>query len=97
MAYADWLMEFPSGVLGVALGTILAVVIVESFCQRQIGDEYRRLMHWGAAFVLLPALPSAVALGILAKPLDGLAVSVYGKLPFDAAMTQRALIAYSVG
>ncbi len=47
--------------------------------------------------MLLLALPSAVALGILAKPLT-VSLFQYGKFTaFDAAMTQRALIAYSVG
>lgn len=47
--------------------------------------------------MLLLALPSAVALGILAQPLT-VSLFQYGKFSaFDAAMTQRALIAYSVG
>lgn len=45
----------------------------------------------------LLALPSAVALGILAKPLV-VSLFQYGKFSaFDAAMTQRALVAYSIG
>lgn len=47
--------------------------------------------------MLLLALPSAVALGILAKPLT-VSLFQYGKFSaFDALMTQRALVAYSVG
>lgn len=43
------------------------------------------------------ALPSAVALGILSGPLT-VSLFQYGKFTaFDALMTQRALIAYSVG
>ncbi|WP_181457955.1 murein biosynthesis integral membrane protein MurJ, partial [Lonsdalea populi] len=45
----------------------------------------------------LLALPSAVALGLLAKPLT-VSLFQYGKFSaFDAAMTQRALVAYSIG
>ena len=94
MYYADRLMEFPSGVLGVALGTILLPSLSKSFSSGN-HDEYCRLMDWGLRLCFLLALPSAVALGILAKPLT---VSLYGKFTaFDAAMTQRALVAYSVG
>ncbi|EMH4161480.1 murein biosynthesis integral membrane protein MurJ [Pluralibacter gergoviae] len=96
MYYADRLMEFPSGVLGVALGTILLPSLSKSFASGN-HDEYQRLMDWGLRLCFLLALPSAVALGILAKPLT-VALFQYGKFTaFDAAMTQRALVAYSVG
>ena len=96
MYYADRLMEFPSGVLGVALGTILLPSLAKSFSSGN-HDEYSRLMDWGLRLCFLLALPCAVALGILAKPLT-VALFQYGKFSaFDAAMTQRALVAYSVG
>lgn len=96
MYYADRLMEFPSGVLGVALGTILLPSLSKSFSSGN-HDEYCRLMDWGLRLCFLLALPSAVALGILAKPLT-VSLFQYGKFTaFDALMTQRALIAYSVG
>ncbi|MBV8043774.1 murein biosynthesis integral membrane protein MurJ [Pluralibacter sp.] len=96
MYYADRLMEFPSGVLGVALGTILLPSLSKSFASGN-HDEYSRLMDWGLRLCFLLALPSAVAIGILAKPLT-VALFQYGKFTaFDAAMTQRALVAYSVG
>ncbi|MCL2895527.1 murein biosynthesis integral membrane protein MurJ [Brenneria tiliae] len=96
MYYADRLMEFPSGVLGVALGTILLPSLAKSFASGN-HDEYSRLMDWGLRLCFLLALPSAVALGILAQPLT-VSLFQYGKFSaFDAAMTQRALIAYSVG
>ncbi len=94
--YADRLMEFPSGVLGVALGTILLPSLAKSFSSGN-HDEYSRLMDWGLRLCFLLALPSAIALGILAKPLT-VSLFQYGKFSaFDAAMTQRALVAYSVG
>ncbi|AFJ47512.1 murein biosynthesis integral membrane protein MurJ [Shimwellia blattae] len=96
MYYADRLMEFPSGVLGVALGTILLPSLSKSFASGN-HDEYNRLMDWGLRLCFLLALPSAVALGILSGPLT-ISLFQYGKFTaFDAAMTQRALIAYSVG
>ncbi len=55
-------MEFPSGVLGVALGTILLPSL--SKVSPAATDEYCRLMDWGLRLCFLLALPSAVALGI---------------------------------
>lgn len=96
MYYADRLMEFPSGVLGVALGTILLPSLSKSFASGN-HDEYGRLMDWGLRLCFLLALPSAVALGILAKPLT-VSLFQYGEFTaFDALMTQRALVAYSIG
>ncbi len=96
MYYADRLMEFPSGVLGVALGTILLPSLAKSVAS---GDQeaYSQLMDWGLRLCFLLALPSAVALGILSKPLI-VALFQYGKFSaLDALMTQRALIAYAIG
>lgn len=94
--YADRLMEFPSGVLGVALGTILLPSLSKSFSSGNHA-EYCRLMDWGLRLCFLLALPGAVALGILAKPLT-VSLFQYGKFTaFDALMTRQALIAYSVG
>lgn len=85
------LWSFHPGVLGVALGTILLPSLSKSFASGN-HDEYCRLMDWGLRLCLL-ALPSAVALGIPAKPLTA-SLFQYGKLnAFDAAMTQRALVA----
>ena len=96
MYYADRLMEFPSGILGVALGTILLPSLSRSFASGN-HDEYCRLMDWGLRLCFLLALPSAVALGILAKPLT-VSLFQYGKFSAtDAMMTQKALVAYSVG
>ncbi|HEY0208673.1 murein biosynthesis integral membrane protein MurJ [Acerihabitans sp.] len=96
MYYADRLMEFPSGVLGVALGTILLPSLARSFSSGN-HEEYSRLMDWGLRLCFVLALPSAVALGILAKALT-VSLFQYGRFSaFDAAMTQRALMAYSVG
>lgn len=96
MYYADRLMEFPAGVLGVALGTILLPSLAKTYSS---GDHegYNRLMDWGLRLCFLLALPCSVALGILAKPLV-VSLFQYGNFSaFDALMTQRALVAYSIG
>ncbi|WP_367680590.1 murein biosynthesis integral membrane protein MurJ [Candidatus Fukatsuia anoeciicola] len=94
--YADRLMEFPASILGVALGTILLPTLAKSFFVGN-NDEYSCLMDWGLRLCFLLALPSTIALGIIAKPLT-VALFQYGNFSaFDALMTQHALISYSIG
>ncbi|MCT8341857.1 MULTISPECIES: murein biosynthesis integral membrane protein MurJ [Photorhabdus] len=96
MYYADRLMELPSGVLGVALGTILLPSLAKSFSSGN-HEEYTKLMDWGLRLCFLLALPCAVALGMLAEPLI-VSLFQYGNFTaFDAVMTQKALIAYCFG
>ncbi|MEW6687789.1 MAG: murein biosynthesis integral membrane protein MurJ [Pseudomonadota bacterium] len=94
--YADRLMEFPAGVLGAALGTIL----LPSLARTHAGgapDEYSRLLDWGLRLTLLLALPAAAALAVLALPLIA-TLFHYGRFGAeDAWMTREALVAYSLG
>ena len=96
MYYADRLMELPSGVLGVALGTILLPSLAKSFSSGD-SEAYSGLMDWGLRLCFLLALPCSVALGVLSEPLIK-SLFQYGEFSaYDAMMTRQALIAYSVG
>lgn len=96
MYYADRLMELPSGVLGVALGTILLPALSKTYASAN-REEYSRLLDWGLRLCFLLVLPCALALAVLAEPLT-VSLFQYGKFTGnDAVMTQQALIAYSVG
>lgn len=96
LSYADRLMELPTGLLGVALGTILLPSLSKAHA---CGDqrEYSSLLDWGLRLTFLLAMPAAIALMVLSEPLTT-TLFHYGK--FDAHsvdMTAQALIAYGVG
>ena len=96
MYYADRLMELPAGVLGVALGTILLPALSKTHAGAS-REDYSKLLDWGLRLCLVLALPSAVALAIISEPLIA-SLFQYGRFTAaDTAMTQRALIAYSLG
>ena len=94
--YADRLMEFPAGMLGAALGTILLPSLSKYHAAADHG-EYAKLLDWGLRLTVLLAVPAAAALAVLAIPLIA-ALFHYGRFtPEDAWMTQRAVVAYSIG
>lgn len=94
--YADRLMEFPSGMLGAALGTILLPSLAKHHANSS-SDEYSRLLDWGLRLTFLLALPAAAALALLAVPLVA-TLFMHGEFQAsDVLMTRDAVIAYSVG
>lgn len=96
LSYADRLMEFPTALLGVALGTILLPSLAKANFE---GDakEYSSLLDWGLRLTFLLALPCAVGLATLSEPLTA-TLFHYGKFDAQAVtMTGRALVAYGVG
>lgn len=66
--YADRLMEFPTALLGVALGVVLTPQLAAA---RAANDavRYSGMLDWGLRLVVLLAVPCAVALLTFATPL----------------------------
>lgn len=94
--YADRLMEFPTGMLGVALGTILLPSLAKYHSEKR-ADDYSALLDWGLRLTLMLTLPAALALALLSVPLIA-SLFQYGAFTgHDLAMTRQALMAYSLG
>ncbi len=94
--YADRLMEFPAGMLGVALGTILLPSLAKHYADDSPA-EYSKLLDWGLRLTLLLALPASAALAVLAIPLITTLFHYGAFNALDVTMTQQALMAYSLG
>ncbi|MBU3694382.1 MAG: murein biosynthesis integral membrane protein MurJ [Rhodocyclaceae bacterium] len=94
--YADRLMEFPTGLLGAALGTIL----LPSLSRHYADDDraaFSTLLDWGLRLTLLLAAPSALGLALLATPLVATLFLHGAFTAHDMEMTRQALWAYSAG
>lgn len=94
--YADRLMEFPSGMLGAALGTILLPSLVKHHSDGDT-EHYSGLLDWGLRVTLLLTLPAAVGMAVASVPLVS---TLFLRGHFHAAdlwQVRRALLAYSLG
>lgn len=96
LSFADRLMEFPTALLGIALGTVL----LPSLSAAHANDDHQRysqLMDWGLRLICLLGLPCMVGLALLS---DGLVATLFNYGAFgqhDVAQTQLAVIAYGFG
>lgn len=94
--YADRLMEFPTALLGVALGTILLPNLAKAHSESD-SSEYSALLDWGLRLTFLLALPAGIGLVTLSVPLTASLLN-YGKFDvLTVAMTAKALVAYGIG
>lgn len=94
--YADRLMEFPTALLGVALGVVLTPQLTAAKAAGD-SDKYSAMLDWGLRIVVLLAVPCAVALLTFSKPLVA-TLFHYGKLAdSDVGQIAMALSGYGAG
>lgn len=96
LSFADRLMEFPTALIGVALGTVLLPTLSKAHADQNHGD-YSRLLGWGMRIVFVLGLPAALAMMMLA---DGLVSTLFQYGAFsanDVHQTELAVMAYAVG
>lgn len=94
--YADRLMEFPIGLLGVALSAVLTPQLSAAQAAGE-ADRYSRLLDWGLRMVMLLALPCAVALLVFAEPLTAVLYHRGKFLPSDVVHTAQSVMGWGVG
>ena len=94
--YADRLMEFPTALLGVALGVVLTPQLAAARAA-QDDARYSAMLDWGLRLVVLLAVPCAAALLAFATPLIA-TLFHHGKFAdADVSRVALALAGYGVG
>jgi putative peptidoglycan lipid II flippase len=98
LTYADRLMEFPTGLLGVALGVVLTPQLSAAHARK---DEaaYSGLLEWGLRQLLLLALPCAMALLVFSQPLVATLYQrgAFAADPDNVRGAALAVVGYGVG
>jgi putative peptidoglycan lipid II flippase len=96
ITYADRLMEFPTAMLGVAMGVVLMPQLAGA---RASGDtaKYSAMLDWGLRLVVLLAVPCAIALIVFAKPLVAVLYHYGAMTDFDVQQITTALMGWGVG
>jgi putative peptidoglycan lipid II flippase len=92
--YADRLFQFPVGMFGVAIGSVILPKLVQEFSNKK-DDDFSLTLEWGVKLILIFSLPAAMGLYLLAY---GMSVSLYQSGAFtadDSMMTALALAAMS--
>lgn len=94
--YSDRLMEFPLGLLGVTLGTIILPRLSREH-SRGAPENFRSTLDWAIRLVIVLGLPAAIGLMLLSEPML-MTLFGYGEFtPRDAQMASYSLVAYSAG
>ncbi len=94
--YSDRLMEFPVGVFGVALGT----VILPSLSVKHVRASRQAFSHtldWAIRLVLLVGFPASVALMVLGGPMLTTLFRYGAFRAHDVVMASRSLTAFAFG
>jgi putative peptidoglycan lipid II flippase len=93
---SERLIEFPLGVFGVAISTVILPHLSKNHASES-HEEYSRTLDWALRMVLLIGIPSALGLMLLAKPLM-ITFFNYGLYSrFDVIMSSESLMAYAIG
>ncbi len=94
--YSDRLLEFPLGVFGVALSTVILPNLSRKYARRD-QQAFSATLDWALRLALLVTIPAALGLVVLAKPIL-IALFQYQAFQLsDVEMSAMSLMAYAIG
>ncbi|HHO58799.1 MAG TPA: murein biosynthesis integral membrane protein MurJ [Thiotrichales bacterium] len=94
--YSDRLLEFPLGVLGIAIATVILPALSRQHA-KDSPEAFNRTLNWAVRLVLLIAIPACIGLFILAGPVLA-TLFEYGKFTAtDTYFSSLSLMTYMLG
>jgi len=72
--YSDRLLEFPLGLFGIAISTVILPTLARQHVNRtdpseKSSQDFRNTMDWGVRMILLLGVPAMIGIAILAQPM----------------------------
>lgn len=94
--FSDRLVEFPLGVFGIALATVVLPNLSKQHANKST-DDFNQTIDWALKLVMLIAIPAAAGLLLLSQPILS-TLFEYGEFSnHDTYMSSLSLMAYSLG
>ena len=100
--YADRLIEFPLGLFGIAISTVILPSLSRIAKQKDIDDvrkqmDFRQTMDWGVRMVLMLGVPAMIGIALLSQPLI-MTMFMHGKFQLnDVVASANALLVMCFG
>lgn len=94
--YSDRLVEFPQGLLGLALGTVILPQLAKHHAQDD-PNAFSNSLDWGLRLVLLTGIPATIGLILLAEPMLATMFQYDEFTHTDVQLAGQSLKAYALG
>ncbi|EIJ70473.1 murein biosynthesis integral membrane protein MurJ [Pasteurella bettyae] len=100
--YSDRLLEFPLGLFGIAISTVILPTLSRHHVNRsddavKSSEDFRSTMDWGVRMILLLGVPATIGIAVLAQPML-LVLFMRGQFALaDVQATSYALWSINVG
>ena len=94
--YSDRLMEFPLGVFGIALATVILPTLSKQHAAADT-QTFSQTLDWALRWVLIIGTPAALGLAFLASPMLTTLFQYGAFTGDDVRMATQSLMAYSMG
>lgn len=94
--YSDRLVEFPLGILGLALGTVILPNLAKNHASDDAG-AFSNTLDWGLRLVILVGVPATIGLLLLAEPMLSTLFQYNEFSISDVHLAGLSLKAYAIG
>lgn len=94
--YSDRLLEFPLGVFGIALATVVLPNLSEAH-YKEGSTHFNKTLQWAIQLSLLIAIPATIGLFLLAQPILSTLFQYGAFESSDSLMSAYSLMAYCLG
>ena len=94
--YTDRLADFPLGVFGVAIATVILPHLSRRHAEQSV-EHFSRALDWGLRLLILVGVPAGLGLAIFSMPLIASCFTYGAFSAQDLLQTQKSMITISLG